>query len=257
MLVLGIETSCDETAAAILHDGAVLSSIVSTQWLHARYGGVVPELASRAHLKLLTPILDQVFFEAGLSKEEIEAVAVTRGPGLIGALLVGIATAKGIAFSRNLPLVGVNHLEGHLWSAAFGGGYIQPPFLALLVSGGHTILIGVEAFGQYKLIGRTRDDAVGEAFDKVAVLCGLNYPGGAEVERLAKQGDRAYHTFPVGMRGREGYNFSYSGLKTAVANFIHKEADAVSHHLEDLLACFQEAAVTALVEPSIKAMQDF
>jgi len=257
MIVLGIETSCDETAAAILDDGAVLSSIVSTQWLHARYGGVVPELASRSHLKLLIPILDQVFFDAGILKQDVDAVAVTRGPGLIGSLLVGIATAKSIAYSRNIPLIGVNHLEGHLWSAAFEGTDIEPPFLALLVSGGHTILIGVESFGEYKLIGRTRDDAVGEAFDKVAVLCGLNYPGGAEIERLAKLGDIEYHTFPVGMRGQAGYNFSYSGLKTAVANFIRKEPDAVSEHLNDLLACFQEAAVMSLIEPTLRAMKDF
>lgn len=257
MIVLGIETSCDETAAAILNDGAVCSSVVSTHWLHTQFGGVVPELASRAHLTLLPPILDQVLEEAGLKVEDLDAVAVTRGPGLIGALLVGISAAKAIAFARNIPLVGVNHLEGHLWSAHFEHPEIKPPFLALLVSGGHTMLVGVEEFGQYQLIGRTRDDAAGEAFDKVAVLCGLGYPGGAEVDRRAMQGDRKYYEFPVGMRGQKGYDFSFSGLKTAVANFLRREPDALKRRLADLLACFQEAAVASLVEPACRAFDDY
>ena len=257
MIVLGIETSCDETAAAILEDGAVLSSVVSTHWLHTRFGGVVPELASRAHLRLLPPILDQVLEESKLTVEDLEAVVVTRGPGLIGALLVGISTAKAIAFARGIPLLGVNHLEGHLWSARFEHPELEPPFLSLLVSGGHTLLVGVKGFGQYRLIGQTRDDAAGEAFDKVAVLCGLGYPGGAEVEKRALNGDRGYHPFPVGMRGQKGYDFSFSGLKTAVANFLRREPNALKHHLEDLLACFQEAAVASLVEPTRRAFDDF
>lgn len=256
MTVLGIETSCDETAAAILKDGAVLSSIVSTHWLHSKYGGVVPELASRAHLKLLPPIINQTLEDTKLNLEDVDAVAVTQGPGLIGALLVGISTAKAIAFGLNLPLVGVNHLEGHLWSAEFETENPEPPFLALLVSGGHTMLVGVEAFGKYRLIGQTRDDAAGEAFDKVAVLCGLGYPGGAEVEKRALEGNQNYHKFPVGMQGQKGYDFSFSGLKTSVSNFIRRTPDVLTDHLSDVLTCFQEAAVTSLVEPTCRAFDD-
>lgn len=256
MIVLGIETSCDETAAAILNDGAVLSSVVATQWLHTRYGGVVPELAGRAHLRLLPLILDQAFEEAHLDVKQIDAVAVTRGPGLIGALLVGIATAKAIAFARDIPLIGVNHLEGHLWSAEFEGRSLQPPYLALLVSGGHTLLFGVDAFNRYRLLGRTRDDAAGEAFDKVAVLCGIGYPGGAEVEQRAARGDPRFHSFPVGMHGQTGYDFSFSGLKTAVANYLRHHPEVLTEHRNDILAGFQEAAVASLVEPTVRAMDE-
>ena len=257
MIVLGIETSCDETAAAILKDGAVLSSTVSTHWLHSKYGGVVPELASRAHLNLLPPILDQVMEESGLNHNDLDAVSVTCGPGLIGALLVGISMAKAIAFARNIPILGVNHLEGHLWSAKFEHSQLEPPFLALLVSGGHTMLVGVKGFGQYRLIGQTRDDAAGEAFDKVAVMCGLGYPGGAKVEKRAKEGNTAYHQFPIGMKGQKEYDFSFSGLKTAVYNFLRRNPDALKKHLNDLLACFQEAAISSLVDPTCRAFDDW
>lgn len=258
MTVLGIETSCDETAAAILENGSVRSSIVSTHWLHAKYGGVVPELASRAHLRLLPPILDQLMEEAQTPLEKLDAVAVTQGPGLIGALLVGISTAKAIAFARSLPLIGVNHLEGHIWSAGFEQPQeLQQPFLALLVSGGHTLLVGVEDFSQYRLIGQTRDDAAGEAFDKVAVLCGLGYPGGAEVEKHASLGNPSYREFPVGMTGQKGYDFSFSGLKTAVAYFLRRHPEALAEHQNDVLACFQEAAVASLIEPTCRAFDDF
>ena len=257
MTVLGIETSCDETAAAILRDGALLSSALATQWLHSRYGGVVPELASRAHLTLLLPLIEQVLENTRLKSEDIEAVAVTRGPGLIGSLLVGISMAKGIAYGRGIPMIGVNHLEGHLWSAQFEYPDLAPPFLALLVSGGHTMLVGVEALGDYRLIGQTRDDAAGEAFDKVAVLCGLGYPGGAAVENQAKRGDIDYHEFPVGMRGQTGYDFSFAGLKTAVANFVRREPGALQDHFEDVLACFQEAAIASLIEPTLRVLDEF
>jgi N6-L-threonylcarbamoyladenine synthase len=257
MIILGIETSCDETAAAILKDGAVLSSIVSTQWLHAKYGGVVPELASRAHLRLLAPILNQTLEDAEITLEEVDAVAVTKGPGLIGALLVGISTAKALAYARNVPVIGVNHLEGHLWSSIFEDENLETPFLALLVSGGHTMLVGVEGFNQYQMIGQTRDDAAGEAFDKVAVLCGLHYPGGAQIEKIAEKGDLSYHSFPVSMRGQSGYEFSFAGLKTAVANFLRHNPSALEEHLPDVLACFQEAVVSSLVEPTCRAMDDF
>jgi N6-L-threonylcarbamoyladenine synthase len=257
LIVLGIETSCDETAAAILRDGALLSSTLATQWLHSQYGGVVPELASRAHLTLLLPLIEQALASADLKADNLDAVAVTRGPGLIGSLLVGISLAKGIAFSRQLPLIGVNHLEGHLWSAQFEHSDLAPPFLALLVSGGHTLLVGVEDFGDYHLIGQTRDDAGGEAFDKVAVLCGLGYPGGAAVEKRAIGGNLSYHEFPVGMRGQTGYDFSFAGLKTAVANFLRREPGALKDHLEDVLACFQEAAIASLIEPTLRALDEF
>ncbi|TKJ42257.1 tRNA (adenosine(37)-N6)-threonylcarbamoyltransferase complex transferase subunit TsaD [candidate division LCP-89 bacterium B3_LCP] len=256
MIVLGIETSCDETAAAILQDGAVLSSIVSTHWLHSKYGGVVPELASRAHLNLLPMIITQALDESEIDFDKIDAVAVTKGPGLIGALLVGISIAKAIAYAKNIPLIGVNHLEGHLWSAALEGNPPRPPFLALLVSGGHTLLVGVQAFGQYELIGQTRDDAAGEAFDKVAVLCGLGYPGGAEVEKLAAFGNMKYHQFPVSMRGQAGFDFSFSGLKTAVSNFIRRTPDALDNHRNDLLVCFQHAAIESLVHPTCRAFDE-
>ncbi len=257
MLVLGIETSCDETAAAILQDGAVLSSVVSSHWLHTRFGGVVPELASRAHLSLLLPIVDQVLDEARIGLDSVDAVAVTRGPGLIGSLLVGVSMAKAIAYSNDIPILGVNHLEGHLWSAKFSSRDLKIPFLALLVSGGHSMLVGVEDFGRYTLIGRTRDDAAGEAFDKVGVLCGLGYPAGAEIEERAKEGDRSYHNFPVGMKGQKEYDFSFSGLKTAVANFLRKHPDALNEHRNDVLSCFQEAAISSLVETTCRAMNDF
>jgi N6-L-threonylcarbamoyladenine synthase len=216
-----------------------------------------PELASRAHLRLLPPILDQTLKDARLRIADIDAVAVTRGPGLIGALLVGIATAKAIAYARDIPLIGVNHLEGHLWSAEFEHRRLKPPYLALLVSGGHTLLIGVQEFGGYRLLGQTRDDAAGEAFDKVAVLCGIGYPGGAAVGKHAAAGDPCYHTFPVGMRGQRGYDFSFSGLKTAVANFLRRHPEALDDHLNDTLAAFQEAAVESLVEPTLRAMNDW
>jgi N6-L-threonylcarbamoyladenine synthase len=256
LLLLSIETSCDETAAAVLRDGAVLSAVVATHWMHSRFGGVVPELASRAHLKLLLPILDQVLADSRVTPADLEAVAVTRGPGLIGSLLVGISFAKSLAYARDLPLVGVNHLEGHLWSACLERPELEPPFLALLVSGGHTLLVGVEGFGQYRRVGETRDDAAGEAFDKVAVLCGLGYPGGAEVEKRARQGDPGYHEFPVGMRGQAGYEFSFSGLKTAVGNFLRRNPEVLTDHLDDLLASFQEAAVQSLVAPTMRALDD-
>ncbi len=257
MVVLGIETSCDETAAAILKDGAALSSVVSSHWLHKRYGGVVPELASRAHLQLLPMLTAQVLEEVHLTLRDIDAVAVTRGPGLIGSLLVGISFAKSVAFACGKPFIGVNHLEGHLWSLKLKHPEVESPFLALLVSGGHTLLIGVDGFGQYRWIGGTRDDAAGEAFDKVAVLCGLGYPGGAEVEKRAAQGNPGFHNFPVGMHGQKSYDFSFSGLKTAVANFIRRHPDALGSQREDLLASFQEAAVASLVEPTLRAMDDF
>lgn len=256
MTVLGIETSCDETAAAVLKDGAVLSSIVSSHWLHTKYGGVVPELASRAHLSLLPAILTQTLEDSKCSLDYIDAIAVTHGPGLIGALLVGISLGKAIAFAKKLPIIGVNHLEGHIWSTRIENEKLETPFLTLLVSGGHTMLIGVKKFGEYVLIGQTRDDAAGEAFDKVAVLCGLGYPGGVEVEKRARDGNVGYHEFPVGMRSQSGYDFSFSGLKTAVANFLKREPTALQLNRNDLLACFQEAAVSSLVEPTLRAFDD-
>jgi len=223
MLILALETSCDETAAAVVRDGrSVLSSVVSSQvTIHAEYGGVVPEIASRRHLELITPVIRQALAEAGVTLAQIEGIAVTRGPGLLGALLVGVSVAKSLALARTIPLVGVHHIEGHL----LAGLLEQPfafPFLALVVSGGHTHLYRVEGVGRYRTLGRTIDDAVGEAFDKVGTLLGLDYPAGARIDALAKQGDPASVRFPRPLLHDGSLNFSFSGLKTAVLTHLKK-----------------------------------
>ena len=214
--ILGIETSCDETAAALVGGGGeILSSVVSSQAeLHARYGGVVPEVASRRHLELVTPVIREALDEAGATLDDVATIAVTRGPGLIGALLVGLAAAKAVAWSRRLPLVPVDHLDGHVASLYLQPDPLEPPFLCLLASGGHTMLLAVRGHGEHELLGTTRDDAAGEAFDKGARLLGLGYPGGRELDLLARRGDPAAHDFPVARVS--GLDFSFSGLKTAL-----------------------------------------
>ena len=216
MLVLGIESSCDETAAAVVEDGKrVLSDVVSSQVaLHARYGGVVPEIASRQHLLQIVPVLEGALAQAEVTLDDIGVIAVTHGPGLMGSLMVGVNTAKAVAYARGLPLVGVHHLEGHLFAPALDYADLKPPFVALVVSGGHTVLLDVPEWGRYRLLGATRDDAAGEAFDKVAKLLELGYPGGPAIERLAAGGTDRYD-FPRPMLNR-GFDFSFSGLKTAV-----------------------------------------
>ena len=213
-MILAIETSCDETAAAVVTaDGVVRANVISSQaQLHARYGGVVPEVASRRHLELVVPVVEQALAEAGVTLDDIESVAVTEGPGLIGALLVGLSAARAIAFARRLPLVPVDHLHGHLAALYLQPDPIEPPFLALLASGGHTLIVEVTDRRGYRVIGGTLDDAAGEAFDKGARLLGLGYPGGAKLERLAAGGDPTAHAFPAGMSGKPGYDLSFSGV---------------------------------------------
>ena len=248
-MILGIETSCDETAAALVTDeGEIRSSIVSSQAeLHARYGGVVPEVASRRHVELVTPVIREALAEADLTLAEVDRVAVTQGPGLIGALLVGLAAAKAVAWSRRLPLVPVDHLDGHVASLYLQPDPLEPPFLCLLASGGHTMLLDVRSHTERQLLGSTLDDAAGEAFDKGARLLGLGYPGGREIDLLAREGDPDAFAFPVARV--PGLDFSFSGLKTAL---LYAVRDLGEEELEarraDLAASYQSAIVRALVE---------
>jgi N6-L-threonylcarbamoyladenine synthase len=248
-VILGIETSCDETAAALVTDeGEIRSSVVSSQAeLHARYGGVVPEVASRRHLELVTPVIREALEEAGATLEDVDRVAVTRGPGLIGALLVGLAAAKAVAWSRRLPLVPVDHLDGHVASLYLRPEPLGPPFLCLLASGGHTMLLDVCSHTDHGLLGSTLDDAAGEAFDKGARLLGLGYPGGREIDRLAGQGDAKAYDFPVARV--PGLDFSFSGLKTALLYAVRGlDEDELAARRADLAASYQHAIVRALVE---------
>lgn len=248
-LILGIETSCDETAAALItEDGQIRSSVVSSQAeLHARYGGVVPEVASRRHLELVTPVMREALADAGASVEDVDRIAVTQGPGLIGALLVGLAAAKAVAWSRRLPLVPVDHLDGHVASLYLQPEPLEPPFLCLLASGGHTMLLDVRSHTERELLGSTLDDAAGEAFDKGARLLGLGYPGGREIDRLAHEGDPNAYDFPVARV--PGLDFSFSGLKTALLYAVRDLAeDELVARRADLAASYQHAIVRALVE---------
>ncbi len=250
-VVLAIETSCDETAAAVVADGTtVLSSVVSSQVdLHARYGGVVPEIASRAHVELLTPAVSQALVESGIeAPHQLHAVAATVGPGLAGALLVGISAAKAYALAWGLPFVGVNHMEAHLYACFLEEPDLEPPLVVLLVSGGHTMLVSMEDHGKYRLLGTTVDDAVGEAFDKVARVMGLGYPGGPAIDRAALTGDPTAVRFPRAMP--EGYDFSLSGLKTAVIRYVRENQDTP---VADVAASFQAAVVDVLVDKSRRA----
>jgi N6-L-threonylcarbamoyladenine synthase len=256
MRVLGIETSCDETAAAILDDDGVRGSVVASQAdLHGRYGGVVPELASRRHLERLLPVIDLAFEEAGCGWEAVQALAVTRGPGLVGALAVGVATAKALAFCRELPLIGVNHLEGHLFAVTLEHGSLPVPALALIVSGAHTDLVLVEAPHRYTVLGRTRDDAAGEAFDKVARAMGFAYPGGPQLDRLGQGGDPAAVSLPIPMADRRdrGYDFSFSGIKTAALRAIAAGPAGEPDFLADLAASLQRVVAEALVRTVARA----
>ncbi|MXW42801.1 MAG: tRNA (adenosine(37)-N6)-threonylcarbamoyltransferase complex transferase subunit TsaD [Acidimicrobiia bacterium] len=253
--VLGIETSCDETAAAVVSgSNNVLSSVISSQVdLHARYGGVVPEVASRAHVEMLTPVIAQAVVEAGLNDGDIQAVAATAGPGLIGALLVGVSAAKSLALIWDVPFVAVNHLEAHLYSSFLEEPDLELPMVILLVSGGHTLLVLMEAFGKYRLIGQTLDDAAGEAFDKVARFMDLGYPGGPVIDHLAITGNPVAVAFPRPMHD-DGYDFSFSGLKTAVINHMRKNPNS---DVADVAASFQEAVVDVLIHKARKAAQQF
>jgi N6-L-threonylcarbamoyladenine synthase len=246
-LILGLETSCDETAAALVtDDGEIVANVVASQAdLHAQYGGVVPEIASRRHLELVVPVVSEALHEAGATLDDVRRVAVTQGPGLIGALLVGLAAAKAIAWSRRLPLHPVDHLDGHIASLYLRPEPVEPPFLCLLASGGHTLLIDVRSHTEQQLLGTTLDDAAGEAFDKGARLLGLGYPGGPELDRLAREGDRAAYDFPVARV--PGLDFSFSGLKTALLYATRGlDPGELRDRRADLAASYQHAIVSAL-----------
>jgi tRNA N6-adenosine threonylcarbamoyltransferase len=248
-LILGLETSCDETAAALVtDDGEIRSSVVASQAeLHARYGGVVPEVAARRHLELVTPVIREALTAADATLEDVGRIAVTQGPGLIGALLVGLAAAKAVAWSRRLPLVPVDHLDGHVASLYLQPDPLEPPFLCLLASGGHTLLLDVRSHTEQVLLGTTLDDAAGEAFDKGARLLGLGYPGGSEIDRLARAGDPAAYDFPVARV--PGLDFSFSGLKTALLYAVRDTPEGeLAARRADLAASYQHAIVRALVE---------
>ncbi len=256
MLILGIESSCDETAAAVVRDGReILSSVIASQIeLHKPWGGVVPELASREHLEKIEPIVAEALSRAAVTLKEIDAIAVTQGPGLIGSLLVGVCYAKSLAYSLDIPFVGVNHIEGHVYSVAFENPPIEYPALALIVSGGHTNIFHVPKEGSYKVVSRTRDDAAGEAFDKVAKMLGLGYPGGPVIEKLAKEGDASKVKFTQAKISDGRPDLSFSGLKTAVARYVRENAieplsngDAPTQSIKNLAAGFQAAVLKALV----------
>ena len=258
-LTLGIETSCDETSAAILRGTReLLSCVIATQIpIHQKYGGVVPEIASRNHILSILPVVEQALDEAGTALSEIDQVAVTYGPGLVGALLVGVSAAKSLAFSLNVPLIGVNHLEGHIFANFLAHTELTPPFMALVVSGGHTALVDVADYETFRLMGRTRDDAAGEAFDKVARVMGLPYPGGPEIDRLAREGDPAAIDFPRALAQEGNYEFSFSGLKSAVLNYINSEKmKGHALHKADIAASFQSAVVEVLVHKAFEAIRE-
>jgi N6-L-threonylcarbamoyladenine synthase len=247
-VILGIETSCDETAAALVTKaGEIRSNVVSSQAdLHARFGGVVPEVASRRHLELVMPVLREALDDAGATLDDVDTVAVTRGPGLVGALLVGLSAAKALAWARRLPLAPVDHLHGHVASLYLAPEPLEPPFLCLLASGGHTLLLDVQEHAGYRVLGTSIDDAAGEAFDKGARLLGLGYPGGAELDRLAQTGDPGAFSFPVARVG--GLDFSFSGVKTALLYAVRDLGEAAQERRADLAASYQRALVRALVE---------
>jgi N6-L-threonylcarbamoyladenine synthase len=254
LLILGIETSCDETAAAIVEGGTIRSNVISSQAdLHARFGGVVPEVASRRHLELVMPVVREALDQAGAGLDDVDGIAVTQGPGLIGALLVGLSAAKALAWGRGLPLAPVNHLHGHVASLYLAPAALEPPFLCLLASGGHTMLVDVPEHGAFRPIGTTLDDAAGEAFDKGARLLGLGYPGGAEIDRLAREGDPDAFVFPVARV--PGLDFSFSGVKTALLYEVRDLGDRVDERRADLAASYQRAIVRALVERMLEAAE--
>ena len=256
--ILGIESSCDETAAAVVKNGReVLSNIISSQIvIHRKFGGVVPEIASRKHIENIMPVIDEALQQANVSLEDIDAVAVTYGPGLVGALLVGLSAAKSLAWATDKPLIGVNHLEGHVFANFLTDPELEPPFMALVVSGGHTALLKVTGYNSFEMLGQTRDDAAGEAFDKIARVMGLQYPGGPEIEKLALYGNLHAIEFPIAKLDAP-YEFSFSGLKSAVINYLHNQEQAKREvNRADVAASFQNAVVDALVQKAIRAMKD-
>jgi len=257
MIVLGIETSCDDTSAALFDGKSLLSNVISTQLVHQRFGGVVPELASRSHIQLVFPVIREAMNQADVVQSDIEGIAVTYGPGLVGSLLVGLSVAKGMALSLRIPFIGINHLEGHLWANRLAYPDITPPFVVLIASGGHTQLVFVERWGFYRVLGRTRDDAAGEAFDKVAKLLNVGYPGGPPIEKLALEGNPEYIRFPRAFLEENSLDFSFSGVKTAVLNHVRSIGPGETEkHLADIAASFQEAVIAVLVEKTITAAKE-
>jgi len=259
ILILAIETSCDETAAAVVRNGReVLSNIISSQIeLHKIYGGVVPEIASRKHIEKINPVIEQALEEASVTLDDIDAVGVTYGPGLVGALLVGVAEAKAIAYAKNLPIIGVHHIEGHIAANYIENAMLEPPFACLVVSGGHTDLVHVLDHGKFEVIGRTRDDAAGEAFDKVARVIGLGYPGGPKIDQVSTEGNAGAIVFPKAKFADAPYDFSFSGVKSSVLNYINGcKMKGEEYNQADVAASFQKVIVEVLVERSMRAVLD-
>lgn len=260
VVILAIESSCDETAAAVVRNGReVLSNVISSQIaLHTLYGGVVPEIASRKHIEKINQVITEALKEAGMTLEEMDAIAVTYGPGLVGALLVGVAEAKAIAYAAKKPLIGIHHIEGHISANYIENKELEPPFLCLVVSGGHTHLVKVSDYGEYEILGRTRDDAAGEAFDKVARAIGLGYPGGPKIEKVSKEGNPDAISFPRARVAEDPYDFSFSGVKSAVLNYINgcnmKNIPIVE---ADIAASFQKAVTDVLIEHAMMAVDEF
>ena len=260
VLILAIESSCDETASAVVKNGReVLSNVISSQIaLHTLYGGVVPEIASRKHIEKINEVIQEALDQAGVKLSEIDAIGVTYGPGLVGALLVGVAEAKAISYAAGIPLVGVHHIEGHISANYIACKELEPPFICLVVSGGHTHLVVVRDYGKYEIIGKTRDDAAGEAFDKVARAIGLGYPGGPKIDRLAKEGNPDAIHFPRAKVEDAPYDFSFSGVKSAVLNYLngcHMKGEPVVE--ADVAASFQKAVCDVLVEHAVQAVKDY
>ena len=260
IVILGIESSCDETAASVVRNGReVLSNVISSQIaLHTLYGGVVPEIASRKHIEKINVVIEEALAEAHMTLDDIDAIGVTYGPGLVGALLVGVSEAKAIAYAKNLPLIGVHHIEGHISANYIENKDLEPPFACLVVSGGHTHLVIVKDYGKYEIVGRTRDDAAGEAFDKVARAIGLGYPGGPKIDKVSKEGNPNAIAFPRAKVADSSYDFSFSGLKSAVLNYLNgckmKNIPIVQ---ADVAASFQKAVVDVLVEHAMHAVEEY
>ena len=260
IFILAIESSCDETAAAVVKNGReVLSNVISSQIeLHKLYGGVVPEIASRKHIEKINQVIEEALSESELTLDDMDAIGVTYGPGLVGALLVGVAEAKAIAYAKKLPLVGVHHIEGHISANYIENLNLEPPFICLVVSGGHTHLVCVKDYGKYEIIGRTRDDAAGEAFDKVARAIGLGYPGGPKIDKLSKEGNPDAITFPKAHVSDAPYDFSFSGVKSAVLNYINGcKMKGEEYCNADIAASFQKAVTDVLVENAMKAVKEY
>ncbi len=258
MKILAFESSCDETSCAVVEDGRkILSNVIATQVpIHKKFGGVVPEIASRHHIEDVLPVAEEALFEAGISWQDVDAIAVTQGPGLVGALLVGVAAAKAAAWALGKPLIAVNHMEGHIFANLLQHSDLEPPFLSLVVSGGHTMIVVIEDYNTFKLLGQTRDDAAGEAFDKIARVMGYPYPGGPHIDRLAQSGNPGAISFPVGMAKEHNFDFSFSGLKSAVINYLHTaEMKKETVSKEDVAASFQKAVVDVLVSKTMAAAE--